>query len=562
MTTRNWEAGPRPSLDTMYESSCDEEYTSSKLSHSEDEEAPSWGIFSKLLNVARSLVGNVSHTLSEPPKSSPAQWSNSLEEKLSGVRGAHISTLSTVHVGEEEPFLVFHIRVYSLSEQWFVYRCFSEFTTLHAANAALHRGVPSLPPTTRWPWQSSVDRDFAETEKAKLNRWLHLVLQDVCCHNELLLAFLSEKKNTPPPGVLQNDEPPPTSFNKTDCKEELSVESFQEISVLGNGGTGTVFKVSKKQTGELYAMKVMCKEGIIQRRAVQRVLAEHNILSKLEHPPFIAQLCYDFETCENLYFVMPYYGGGDLFARLQSEGRLSETVARFWAAELLLALEFLHLHDIIHRDIKAENVLIDDEGHIALIDFGMAKEEVLEGQMAFSLCGTPEYLAPEVLNRSGHGRSADWWSYGVLVYEMLQGLPPFYHPERSTMFQNIKSAELVFPQDIFQDSHAVSLLEQLLNRDPRLRPGIDSLKAHEWFAGHVEWAAFSWGAVSAPEGASPAQQRISSAINVPLEASNCNLSRRASIVFDEKKMPQDRDFHSGASDTDEDADMLIFEKGV
>jgi len=232
----------------------------------------------------------------------------------------------------------------------------------------------------------------------------------------------------------------------------------------------------------------MRKDAIIKRREVQRVLTERNIMLKLSEHPFLAKLRYAFQTEEHIHFVMDYYGGGELFWHLHRAGKLNSDRARFYASELLLAISFLHENDVIYRDIKPENVLIDSEGHVALVDFGLAKEQVEVGQMSFSLCGTPEYLAPEVLDRSGHGRSADWWSFGVLLYEMLHGLPPFYDTERPVMFANIQQADLTFPSDEFTDPDVKSLLRSLLNRDQAARPSVTELKAHPWF-GSIDWEA-------------------------------------------------------------------------
>jgi len=423
------------------------------------------------------------------------------------VDSVSIPSYSTVsHEYLEKPYMVFHVKVTTVGGAglWVVYRRYSEFVELHQALTNIHKDVPTLTAKRSWPWQSSLDRDFAEQRKAELLAWLQLLIEDEDIRNLWPVeAFLTDRKNIPPPGVLQPESPcvprsPSSSVTSTvEDDEPVGPESFTQIKVIGTGASGTVMQVRQNDTGNIYAMKVMRKDAIIQRREVQRVLTERNIMLRLSEHPFLAKLRFAFQTEEHIHFVMDYYGGGELFWHLHRAGRLTLDRTRFYAAEMLLAIDFLHEHNVIYRDIKPENVLIDAEGHVALIDFGLAKEEVLEGQMAFSLCGTPEYLAPEVLDRSGHGRSADWWSFGVLVYEMLHGLPPFYDNERPVMFANIQKMELQFPEDAFSDPDVVDLLRQLLNRKPSERPNSVEIKEHAFFA-DIDWDALYRREISPP----------------------------------------------------------------
>jgi serine/threonine protein kinase len=193
-----------------------------------------------------------------------------------------------------------------------------------------------------------------------------------------------------------------------------------------------------------------------------------------------------------LYFVLDYCAGGELFFHLGREGRFSEDRARFYAAQIVLALEHLHSLNVIYRDLKPENVLLDHHGNVRLTDFGLSKENVVATDSgAHSFCGTPEYLAPEVLNRAGHGRGVDWWSLGALTYEMLTGLPPFYCKDRNQLFDRIRKGALEFPD--FLSAEAADMLNALLSRDPTKRLGCgpldaEEIKSHPWFA-PVDWVA-------------------------------------------------------------------------
>jgi serine/threonine protein kinase len=185
-----------------------------------------------------------------------------------------------------------------------------------------------------------------------------------------------------------------------------------------------------------------------------------------------------------LYFVLDYAAGGELFFHLSRMKKFPESMAKFYAAEIAMALDALHAHDVVYRDLKPENILLDEEGHIKLADFGLAKEGVHEpAEGAHSLCGTPEYLSPEVLDRQGHGTSVDWWNLGMVTYEMLTGLPPWYTTDREKLFERLRSAPLKFP--FYVSRPAAMLISGLLNRDPNERLGSNGgaeVKSHVFFS--------------------------------------------------------------------------------
>ena len=200
-----------------------------------------------------------------------------------------------------------------------------------------------------------------------------------------------------------------------------------------------------------------------------------------------AQLRFAFQNDEKLYLVTDYYAGGSLFYHLRKSRGFAEPRARMYSAELLLALAHLHEHGIIYRDLKLENVLMDHHGHIALTDFGLAKDQVTSYVSgAKSFCGTPEYLAPEIIHRKGHGKAVDWWSLGMLIYELLTGLPPWYTKNRLHLFEDICWAPLRFPRHV--SDPARSLIRGMLCRDPALRFRAAQCKAHPFYA-DVDWEA-------------------------------------------------------------------------
>ncbi|GAM22973.1 hypothetical protein SAMD00019534_061480 [Acytostelium subglobosum LB1] len=282
----------------------------------------------------------------------------------------------------------------------------------------------------------------------------------------------------------EDDEgPEEIIFSKT--KQTVTKDDFELMHVIGKGSFGKVMQVRKKDDNKIFAMKVLRKEAIIARKQVTHTKSEKTILQAISHP-FIVNLHYAFQTKDKLYMVLDYVNGGELFFHLKREGRFSEPRVKLYAAEIVSALAHLHKQDIVYRDLKPENILLDSEGHICITDFGLSKKiETTDG--TFTFCGTPEYLAPEVLNGHGHGCAVDWWSLGTLLYEMLTGLPPFYSQNISMMYQKILNGELKIPSYISPE--AKSFLESLLTRDVDRRLGSNGggeVMNHPWFKS-INW---------------------------------------------------------------------------
>mmetsp|Transcript_28012 Transcript_28012/g.78346 ORF Transcript_28012/g.78346 Transcript_28012/m.78346 type:complete len:647 (+) Transcript_28012:89-2029(+) len=272
---------------------------------------------------------------------------------------------------------------------------------------------------------------------------------------------------------------------------KVNVNDFELLQVVGRGNFGKVMQVRKKDTKRIYAMKVLRKEAVIAADAVKHTLSESSVLRRINHP-FIVNLKYSFQTPDKLYMILDYLNGGELFFHLSNVDRFSEDRARMYAAEIVLALGYLHENLVVYRDLKPENLLLDMQGHVCVTDFGLVKEGLPHGKKTHTFCGSPEYLAPEILQAKGYGKAVDWWALGTFLYEMLEGLPPFYDDDISVMNCKILTQPLFFHPDHFSDE-ARDILKRLLERDPEKRlgssrEGAEEIKRHPFFR-DIDWDA-------------------------------------------------------------------------
>ncbi|RYP04215.1 hypothetical protein DL764_004605 [Monosporascus ibericus] len=279
-------------------------------------------------------------------------------------------------------------------------------------------------------------------------------------------------------------------------KRHYGPDDFQILRLIGKGTFGQVYQVRKKDTNRIYAMKVLSKKVIVQKKEVAHTVGERNILVRtaMSESPFIVGLKFSFQTENDLFLVTDYMSGGELFWHLQKEGRFDEKRAKFYIAELILAIEHLHKNDIVYRDLKPENILLDANGHIALCDFGLSKANLNKNDTTNTFCGTTEYLAPEVLlDEAGYTKMVDFWSLGVLVFEMCCGWSPFYAEDTQQMYKNIAFGKVRFPRDTLSQEGR-NFVKGLLNRNPKHRLGAiddaEELKRHPFFA-DVDWDALS-----------------------------------------------------------------------
>uniref|UniRef100_A0A8C5SI55 AKT serine/threonine kinase 1 n=1 Tax=Laticauda laticaudata TaxID=8630 RepID=A0A8C5SI55_LATLA len=244
-------------------------------------------------------------------------------------------------------------------------------------------------------------------------------------------------------------------ISMTKPKHKVTMNEFEYLKLLGKGTFGKVILVKEKATGRYYAMKILKKEVIVAKDEVAHTLTENRVLQNSRHP-FLTALKYSFQTHDRLCFVMEYANGGELFFHLSRERVFSEDRARFYGAEIVSALDYLHSEkNVVYRDLKLENLMLDKDGHIKITDFGLCKEGIKDGATMKTFCGTPEYLAPEVLEDNDYGRAVDWWGLGVVMYEMMCGRLPFYNQDHEKLFELILMEEIRFPRTLSPEAKSL-----------------------------------------------------------------------------------------------------------
>ena len=334
-------------------------------------------------------------------------------------------------------------------------------------------------------------RKYSKTDTEKFDKWPKNVPSQKLT-SEYWTTFVAnlekKKKNN-----IEN-----TEVLISQSGEKVNEDSFEMLKTLGKGYYGRVFLCEKKDSKDLYAVKVMSKLDIIKRNFFDNLKNEKMILEKVNNR-FVVNLEFCFANPSYIFFVMEFKQGGELYHHLRKRTRFSEKITRFYGAQILLGLHYLHSLNIMYRDMKPENILLDENGNAALADYGISKI-IKEGEKTKSFVGTPDYVAPEIILQKGHNKMVDVWCFGIILYEMIYGLPPFYNKQQNIMLNNIIKINPTFPKMIKISPELEDIITLCLQKDPKKRignNGLEEIMKHKFFE-PLDWELMKQGKIDAP----------------------------------------------------------------
>jgi len=340
------------------------------------------------------------------------------------------------------------------------------------------------------------------------------------------------------------------SLTDWSTKRKFAVEDFHLLKILGKGSFGKVMLSELKGTGKYYAIKALKKDIVLEDDDVECTMIERRVLELGCEHPFLTHLHSTFQSGSHLFFVMEYLNGGDLMFHIQQAGRFDQARACFYAGEILSGLQFMHQRGIIYRDLKLDNVLLDKDGHIKIADFGMCKEKITGENKATTFCGTPDYIAPEILKGCKYNSSVDWWSFGVLLYEMLIGQSPFHGDDEDDLFHSICHDTPHYPRWIGRD--AQNCLSLLFERVPEERLGMPSCQ-HGQIRCHPFFKSIDWKKLENRELDAPFKPKIRSPSDVSYFDTDFTMEKAALTPLDQDLMKTiDQDVFRGFSFTNPD----------
>uniref|UniRef100_A0A8C2JC52 Serine/threonine-protein kinase Sgk1 n=1 Tax=Cyprinus carpio TaxID=7962 RepID=A0A8C2JC52_CYPCA len=387
---------------------------------------------------------------------------------------------------KKKRYTVYKVIVSVGRHEWFVFRRYAEFDKLYNT---LKKQFPTLNlkiPAKRI-FGDNFDPEFIKHRRAGLHEFIQKIVShpQLCNHPDVKdFLQMDKSKNF---SDASEDEDDKVALITVCFSNSAKPTDFDFLKVIGKGSFGKVLLAKRKRDGKCYAIKVLQKKVILKKREQKHIMAERNVLLKNVKHPFLVGLHYSFQTTDKLYFVLDFVNGGELFFHLQKERTFPEPRAKFYIAEMACALGYLHSLNIVYRDLKPENILLDSQGHIVLTDFGLCKEGISQADTTTTFCGTPEYLAPEVLRKQPYDNTVDWWCLGSVLYEMLYGLPPFYSRDTHEMYDNILHKDLIMRPGA--STAAWSILQALLEKDNTRRLGYRDdfvIRGHEFFVS-VKW---------------------------------------------------------------------------